>query len=1272
MKALRYVLISLAALLGIAGVLAWWYLGDDDWLRDTLEKQVSAATGRQFEIRQGFSVNWSSTPVVHAAGIRLSNPTWAARPDFADIDSLDVSFSLFSLLSGRPRVDLVQVQGLTVWLERNSAGDATWSLGSPGPAPSAKATAGLPFSLGRVDISQATVTMTAAEREKPIALRLDHLQLDETTDQGLDASVKGSLGELPLSARGHVTPLDGLLSRGAWQHDLRLELGKTVLTSRGHLSHGLELAGANLELHLGGPEIARVLATLSVPPIASGPFELKLGVKSDDALTDLDLNGDLGDLQLTGRVQLGSADTLVLRSVAGRASGPNLAALAELFGVPCRVAGPFELQADVDHQQGRTEIRKLTLTSEGNQLEVRGRIGEWPRLVGSEVELTFSGPNLGLWLPPRQVEPPVTPFDLTGSLAHTVVGTTRLQVRLKVPDSTLELKGDLGKLPDMVGADITLTANGPGNGSLVRLLQLPSLPGGTAKIQAQLQRDDSFIHFRQFEVDFAGNHLAVTGRLGNWPELHGTQLDVTGKGDDLGAVTALSGLEGLPHAPYSFASRLASDRAGLRVSDTEFAFAGLHAKLEGLVTDKAGRQGSRLKLDLHGDDLAKLGSIPGLRGAPSAPFSLAGTVSVSKDGLRVEDGTAGIGASRLETSGVVGLGAGMAGTDLSLRFTSPDLSELGALAGGYPVPAARVRLDGRLRRERDGWTYAISSGEVDQAQITSSGRFDQRYGRLQLDSRFQAKGPDLAGIGQLAGLGRLPALPFETSGVVAVHDGWITASDLRVRVDQDELQVSGKINPADGLSGSELQFHASGPDLGLLLPPGRLDQALPFELQGRLARQDGATVFDRIKATAGKFVARANGQVGRLQDMSATDLNLDVSAPSAEVLGRLLGFRLPDQPLQIKGRFTGEPRIFLARGLEFRMGESEVHANLQVNLAGKPRLGGKLNAPLLDLAWLAPPEPPKGADKKPAKPPKPADGRLIPDKPLPRLPLDRLDADLQVHVDRLRMKRGELQQIDARLLAQGGVLTVDPFESHPASGGQLKGSLTADYREPVASYALTLQGHDMLLGENLGLDVPGAVPPDKQQKAELNAKLNTRGLTVREAAANLDGRLLINVGPGLASNRGLNVVFGDFIGELLNLLNPFTKSQEFIAHDCEVIAARAESGVIKLDPVVSVSDKIAIVANGVVDLNNEKLDLTFNTSPRKGIGLSAGMVINPFVKLSGTLASPSIGLDPEGVVVQGGLAVATAGISLLAKSFLNRMQAGPRLCTEALKKAGQP
>jgi hypothetical protein len=63
------------------------------------------------------------------------------------------------------------------------------------------------------------------------------------------------------------------------------------------------------------------------------------------------------------------------------------------------------------------------------------------------------------------------------------------------------------------------------------------------------------------------------------------------------------------------------------------------------------------------------------------------------------------------------------------------------------------------------------------------------------------------------------------------------------------------------------------------------------------------------------------------------------------------------------------------------------------------------------------------------------------------------------------------------------------------------------------------------------------------------------------------------------------------------------------------------------------------------------------------------MVVNPFISITGTLQSPVIGLDPAAVAVQGTLAVATVGISLLVKSLSDRFLSSKDPCGDALKKS---
>ena len=98
------------------------------------------------------------------------------------------------------------------------------------------------------------------------------------------------------------------------------------------------------------------------------------------------------------------------------------------------------------------------------------------------------------------------------------------------------------------------------------------------------------------------------------------------------------------------------------------------------------------------------------------------------------------------------------------------------------------------------------------------------------------------------------------------------------------------------------------------------------------------------------------------------------------------------------------------------------------------------------------------------------------------------------------------------------------------------------------------------------------------------------------------------------------------------------------------------------------SEKVAIVSKGQIDLHKEKLFLTFITVPQKGLGISASSAFNPFIGVAGTLARPQLTLDPEGALIQGSLAVMTGGISLIGKSFIDRLSVSKKSCKKAKDK----
>jgi len=104
---------------------------------------------------------------------------------------------------------------------------------------------------------------------------------------------------------------------------------------------------------------------------------------------------------------------------------------------------------------------------------------------------------------------------------------------------------------------------------------------------------------------------------------------------------------------------------------------------------------------------------------------------------------------------------------------------------------------------------------------------------------------------------------------------------------------------------------------------------------------------------------------------------------------------------------------------------------------------------------------------------------------------------------------------------------------------------------------------------------------------------------------------------------------------------------------------------------VQQTDKLRIFANANIDLKTEKLDANFKIVPRKGLGISLSGLVNPYIKVTGTLGKPALVIDPEGALIEGSLAVATAGLSILAKSFKNRFLSDKDPCGTALADADE-
>jgi len=472
---------------------------------------------------------------------------------------------------------------------------------------------------------------------------------------------------------------------------------------------------------------------------------------------------------------------------------------------------------------------------------------------------------------------------------------------------------------------------------------------------------------------------------------------------------------------------------------------------------------------------------------------------------------------------------------------------------------------------------------------------------------------------------------------------------------------------------------------------GKADiSGLPLTFNGKY---DASMLNVSVTAADVNVVAKA-----RLVDAG---IGFAVTIEDLDQLGAIFEVQgLPANALTISGIFVTSPHEIELRGVSAKIGEAELLVNGIVNDAGKAALAldatfgdsdltgelhlskgdvmqyeGQFTSSLLDLTpFMATAEEQvqtdseAGNDTADAVPPKdeaPASQFVFVDEPFNFEGLQHSNVKLQANVDRLIADTIDIRDLVFTADVHDGNVDLDTTWSGKGDGRAGIDILL----KTTGSYA-ELQFLSQLKNFNINV-MSGDVPAEKVPSTDLTIDITATGNSPRTLASSANGRVLVTQGPGTVANDMVGRVSGDIIGQLFTALNPFAKDEEFSNWDCTVFSMNVTDGISEIDGFLLQGEKIQIVGAGSIDLTEEKINIEFNTKPRTGIGLTADSFVTPFVKMSGTLSKPGIGLNEKGVILSGGVAFATAGISLLVQGAADRATAQADACVAALAAAGE-
>ena len=279
-------------------------LFDWNWYRGPIERQVTAATGREFRIDGDLDVDLHWTrPTVIANGVVLGNADWAERKTMLEVQRVEIVWAIWHLWRGDivlPRVSLVSPE---LRLERNDEGLANWTFGDPDATRE-------PLDLPRIDqllVQDGRFHLREAQRETDLSVDVrsgEPVQADGFAP--LLVTGDGRYRRNDFQLQGQIdSPLSLADAEERFRIDLVARAGATRARVVGGLATPLQLEDFRLGLEISGDDMAQLypLLGLALPETSAYNLNGQLG-RTGLVWSYREFSGTVGDSDLRGNLSV--------------------------------------------------------------------------------------------------------------------------------------------------------------------------------------------------------------------------------------------------------------------------------------------------------------------------------------------------------------------------------------------------------------------------------------------------------------------------------------------------------------------------------------------------------------------------------------------------------------------------------------------------------------------------------------------------------------------------------------------------------------------------------------------------------------------------------------------------------------------------------------------------------------------------------------------------------------------------------------------------------
>lgn len=260
------------------------------WLKGAVERRLSAQIGSPVTIAtMTRETLFSFSPVIRASGIDVPQPAWAGSGKLATIAQLRVRLHLASMVSGRPRIDLLKVQGARLNLIRAADGRANWRAGI--------ARKGEERSDGLLVTSiEDCIVEYRDARQK----RVFKVGIKVTPSRGIEADGSGQVDGAPVKLRIRSAPL---VDRARWTFHALIDGPALRMHTVGAMTAPLRFDDMRFHMAARADDLKLIDRVIEAGLFGTQPVDLEAIVEHRGRVwTIANLRGTAGESAFTGRL----------------------------------------------------------------------------------------------------------------------------------------------------------------------------------------------------------------------------------------------------------------------------------------------------------------------------------------------------------------------------------------------------------------------------------------------------------------------------------------------------------------------------------------------------------------------------------------------------------------------------------------------------------------------------------------------------------------------------------------------------------------------------------------------------------------------------------------------------------------------------------------------------------------------------------------------------------------------------------------------------------